>query len=80
MRELNLVKEILEKILDEASAQRVRAIKTAEIAIGETFPMQIKDLKYWLTELARGTPAEKTKFRFKKGRIKGSAYIITEIS
>ncbi|MEM4389277.1 MAG: hydrogenase/urease maturation nickel metallochaperone HypA [Candidatus Micrarchaeia archaeon] len=80
MEELNIVKEILAKLLEEASEQGVRTIRTAEIAIGEAFPMQVKDLKYWLTELARGTPAENAKFKFKKGRIKGSAYVITEIS
>jgi len=80
MGQLDLIKEILEKILEEASAEGVKRVKRAEITLGESFPMQAGELKYWLTELARGTPAENAHFMFKKGKIKGSTFVITEIS
>ena len=79
MRELDLVKEILDKILAEADLQGAKQIKLVEVVLGQSFPLSPKDLKYWITELARGTPAEKARFSIKKGKVKGSAYVLGEI-
>lgn len=80
MKELDLMKEMLDRILDEAAQQGIREIRAVEVVIGESFPFPPKELKYWMTELARGTPAGNAKFSFKKGKVKNVGYIISEIT
>jgi hydrogenase nickel incorporation protein HypA/HybF len=58
MHEMGLAKDVLRKLLQEASAKKISKIKEAKVNIGETLITDKEEFFELFKDVSKGTPAE----------------------